>query len=198
MKSILSLMFIFSSAITYGATNGNEIQEILLRDKKINLGKVNGDSVQNVNKTIRLIRDDKSPKKVSISLDYNKLKKSCVEYTVKKRPVKELKVKSCDIDTSGVLDTYNCEDKTFESFDILKRVCSKKGLVLMNSTKTIDFLFYRSVALAPGAKEIFVVNINQPKINSPALKVKAEVSESSSLYKINNIFNRIIEVNAKH
>ena len=54
------------------------------------------------------------------------------------------------------------------------------------------------MALAPGAKEIFVVNINQPKINSPALKVKAEVSESSSLYKIIIIFNRIIEVNAKH
>jgi hypothetical protein len=172
--------------------------KILVREKVINLGKIMGDEITPVNSELRLVRDDKSPNHVTIKFDYHKFKKSCIEYEVRSKTKKEIKVNSCEeLASDSSKKLFNCSVKTFEAFDILKRVCSKKGLILKKASKKIRVLFMRSVALAPGATEEFSISLNQKKMNSSKVKVSGKVENSSSLYKVNSLFNSVLEFKAK-
>lgn len=179
-------------------TFAQDDQKILVRDKVIDLGKIMGNEITPVNKEISLVRDDKSPNNVVIKFDYNKLKKSCTEYEIKSKTKKAVNVNSCDqVSSDSSKELYNCEVKTFEAFDILKRVCSKKGMILKNVSKKVRVLFLRSVALAPGATEEFTIKLNQKKMNSGKVNLTGIVESSASLYKVNKLFNSVIEFKAK-
>ena len=192
-------LLIFSLGVLLSvSTFSNEGTEILLRAKKIDLGRLMGEEVTLVDKEIKLVRDNKSPSVVTIKLDYSKLKKSCVEYKLKSKTKKAISVNSCEkINSGSSKEVYSCEKKSFDSFDILRRVCSKKGNILKNVTKKIKVVFMRSVKLAPEAKEVFSIKINQKKISSSNLKLEGKVESSASLYKVNNIFNSILEFKAR-
>jgi len=192
-------LFIISLGVLLSVSSfSNEASEILLREKEVDLGKVMGKEVTLVDKEIKLVRDDKSPNMVTFKLDFNRLQKSCVEYEIKSKTKKAITVNSCEAVSSGSSkELFECENKTFDSFEILRRVCSKKGQVLKKVSKKIKVVFLRSVALAPGAKEVFSLKINQKKISSGALKLEAKVESSASLYKVNNLFNSLIEFKAK-
>ena len=195
---MLKLFIISLGVLLSVSTFSNEASEILLREKEVDLGKVMGKEVTLVDKEIKLIRDDKSPNMVTFKLDYNRLQKSCVEYEIKSKTKKEITVNSCEAVSSGTSkELFECERKTFDSFDILRRVCSKKGQILKRVTKKIKVVFLRSVVLAPGAKEVFSIKINQKKISSGSLKLEGKVESSASLYKVNNLFNSLIEFKAK-
>ena len=176
----------------------NENQKILIREKAIDLQKIMGDEVTLVDKEIVLVRDDKSPKNVTINFDYHKLSKSCTEYEIKSKTQKEIEVNSCEqVSTGSSKQLFNCEVKTFDAFEILKRICSKKGLILKNETKKLKVLFLRSVALSPGATEEFSLKFKQNKMDSAKVEVTGKVENSSSLYKVNNLFNSVLEFKAK-
>ena len=176
----------------------SEQTKILVRSKTIDLGKIMQGKVTPVDKKVILVRDDKSPKNIVLKLDYHRLKKSCVDYEIKSKTTKALKVNRCEQASSiDIKELYNCEKKTFEPFDVLKRVCVKKGQILKNVSKKIRVLFLRSVALAPGATEEFSISFNQKKMQSGRVKLKGAVESSSSLYKVNNLFNKIIEFKAQ-
>jgi len=195
---MLKLLLVSLGLLTALSGFSSESHKILIRDKVIDLQKIMGDEVTPVNKEIILVRDDKSPSNVTIKFDYHKLKKSCTEYEIKSKTKKEVKVNSCEQVSSGSSkQLFNCEVKKFDAFDVLKRVCSKKGLVLKKASKKLKVLFLRSVALAPGATEEFSVKFNQKKITSSKVNVDGKVESSSSLYKVNKLFNSILEFKAK-
>ena len=176
----------------------NEDQKILIREKVIDLGKVMGTEITPVNRTIRFVRDDKSPKAVVIKFNYHQLKKSCTQYEIKAKAKKAVKVNSCEQVSSGSSkELYNCEVKTFEGYDVLKRVCSQKGQILKKASKKIRVVFMRSVALAPESTEEFSISLSQPKISSSKIVIEGKVENSASLYKINKLFNSILEFKAK-
>ena len=191
-------LFIISLGLLVSITGFSEEGKILIRDKVVNLGRIMGDEITTVDKEIVLVRDDQSPNIITLKLDYDLLKKSCVEYEIKSKAKSPVVVNSCDQVASGSSkEVFECSKKKFEGFDVLKRVCSKKGRVLKAASKKIKVVFIRSVALAPGAKEELSLKINQKKISSSALKVEGRVENSSSLYKVNNLFNSVIEFKAK-
>ena len=176
----------------------SEDQKILIRDKVIDLGSVMGQEVTPVARTLKFVRDDKSPNNIVLKLDYHRLKKSCTEYEIKSKTKKAVNVNSCEQVSSGSSkELYNCEVKTFDAFDVLKRVCTKKGQILKKASKKVRVLFMRSVALAPGAKEEFSISLSQPKISSSKIVIEGKVESSSSLYKVNKLFNSVLEFKAK-
>ena len=70
-------------------------------------------------------------------------------------------------------------------------------MILKKASKKLRVLFLRSVALAPGATEEFSIKLNQKKMNSSKVTVSGEVVRSSSLYKVNKLFNSVLEFKAK-
>ena len=194
------LKLLFVSLGILASLNGfsSEKLEVLLRDKEVELGKIMGDEVTLVDREVILVRDDQSPDLVTLNIDYHKLQNSCVEYEIKSKSVDQISVNRCDaVNTGSSKELYNCEKKSFDGFEVLKRVCSKKGQILKKVSKKIRVVFMRSVKLAPGAKEIFSLQLNQKKITSGGVKIEAKVENSSSLYKVNNLFDSIIEYKAK-
>jgi len=203
--NMLKLLFVSLGIIMTMNSFANDSNKILIRDKVINLGKIMGEEVTPVNSSIKLVRDDKSPNNIVIKFDYHRLKKSCTDYAIEAKRKKAIKVNRCE-NVSVVADKssdvqekelYSCGVKTFDAYDVLKRVCKKKGMILKNVTKKLRVLFVRSVALAPGATEEFTVTFKQKKIKSSKITVSGAINSSSSLYKVNKLFNSVLEFKAK-
>ena len=181
-----------------GGKTADEEGKLIIRQKEIDLGKIMGDEITPVEKKINFVRDDKSPNNIVIKFDYHQLKKSCTNYEIKAKTTKAVNVNSCDQVASGSSkEIYECNVKTFEAFDVLKRVCTKKGNVLKKASKKLRVLFLRSVKLAPGATEEFSISLTQPKINSSKVVVEGKVENSASLYKVNKLFDSVLEFKAK-
>ena len=163
--------------------------------KKFDLGNITTSDNTRVDKTFKFKRNDKSPNVVKLTYSYNYLKKECVDYDLVYKTIKGIDLNVCE--SGEKKGSFDCKPKKFESFEVPKRVCVKKGYTLQTKTRTLRLVFLRSIELAPNADEVFQLSISQPKMASKKIKLSAKVIESDSLYKVNNIFNKVIEFKAR-
>ena len=187
-RSYVLLILIFFSFNLFAS-------EITVLDKKvIDYGALNQVKNNAANEVIRFKRTEKTPKYVTLKYKVNYLKKECVEAKIKYKNIAEKKLKRCEANGDK---TFTCEDVTFESFEIPKRVCLKKGYALKTTSKKILLSFRTAIKLAKGADEVIEINLKQKAMDSKSVKPSGKVIESDALYKVRNWFNKYLVFRAK-
>ena len=94
----------------------------------------------------------------------------------------------CDPNLDG---THVCADKTFDGYQIPKRVCIKEGSVLKTTKKDFKIDFKKAISLRDGASETFEVSIKQANIGETKTKYTGRALDTASVYKVKFSFGKL-------
>jgi hypothetical protein len=95
--------------------------------------------------------------------------------------VPEHKFLSC---TPNLNRGNDCEEVVFEAYQTARRICKKEGLVLTEVKKGLTLDFKKAVVLTEKADELFELNIAQVSMNAGDFKLKAQATDTDSMYDI--------------
>lgn len=174
MKAIAILLVLgFSLSI--------QAETVLLNAEVVEYGAVAQATNAPANETITIKRTAATPTKVTLKYKMNTVVEACTEFEIQFTKVEAIEQTVC---TPLLNESYDCQAVTHEGYEIPKRVCSAKGLLLTTETYEMTLDFRKAIALSETAEETFEINVVQKKMTSGKTKMEARVVQSASLYKV--------------